>query len=259
MTICRKCGTSNPDGKKFCAFCHELLIADPVELEKRADAEQKKQQKQQRKMQKKLDAKHKRWKRALLLLIPIGVLDLLVLILCLDLAFIGIGAMLGSALGEAMSDILGNIIELFGNQVYTDQFVGFLVRGLEFSCTLGLLLIASVLAVVMIVRMIKWHIYQKKGVQVQEDQGAFASASAQDTSTADLPIEEQGVFVILKPVGDGILQDDPDCKWITSYLAGASGVSPEEIVYRICLHAAEGEEHDDCSAIALRIQNAEQN
>ena len=60
-------------------------------------------------------------------------------------------------------------------------------------------------------------------------------------------------------ISDGILQDDPDCKWITSYLAGASGVSPEEIVYRICLHAAEGEEHDDCSAIALRIQNAEQN
>lgn len=196
MTICRKCGTSNPDGKKFCTFCHELLIADPVELEKRADAEQKKQQKQQRKMQKKLDAKHKRWKRALLLLIPIGVLDLLVLILCLDLAFIGIGAMLGSALGEGMSDILGNIIELFGNQVYTDQFVGFLVRGLEFSCTLGLLLIASVLAVVMIVRMIKWRIYQKKSVQVQEDQGASASASAQDTSTADLPIEEQGVETV---------------------------------------------------------------
>ena len=58
-------------------------------------------------------------------------------------------------------------------------------------------------------------------------------------------------------ISDGILQDDPDCKWITSYLTGASNLSPEEIVYRICLHAAQGEKHDDCSAIALRIQNAE--
>lgn len=60
-------------------------------------------------------------------------------------------------------------------------------------------------------------------------------------------------------ISDGILQDDPDCKWITSYLASTSSVSPEEIVYRICLHAAQAEKHDDCSAIALRIQNAERN
>ena len=60
-------------------------------------------------------------------------------------------------------------------------------------------------------------------------------------------------------ISDGILQDDPDCAWITSYLSGVSALSPEEIVYRICLHAAGSDKHDDCSAIALRIQNAERN
>ncbi|MBR2019418.1 MAG: SpoIIE family protein phosphatase [Clostridia bacterium] len=58
-------------------------------------------------------------------------------------------------------------------------------------------------------------------------------------------------------ISDGILQDDPDCAWITSYLSGVSGLSPDEIVYRICLHAAQSDKHDDCSAIALRIRNAE--
>ena len=87
MTICRKCGTSNKDDRKFCTFCHELLVADPVELAKREAAKQKKLQKELKKLQ----TKHKRWKRALLMLIPIGVLDLIDLALCLDLALIGIG------------------------------------------------------------------------------------------------------------------------------------------------------------------------
>ncbi len=57
-------------------------------------------------------------------------------------------------------------------------------------------------------------------------------------------------------ISDGILQDDEECEWITSYLAGASSLTPAEIVYHICLHAAGKERHDDCSAIALRIQTA---
>ena len=57
-------------------------------------------------------------------------------------------------------------------------------------------------------------------------------------------------------ISDGILQDDEECEWITSYLSGASSLTPAEIVYHICLHAAEKERHDDCSAIALRIQSA---
>lgn len=59
-------------------------------------------------------------------------------------------------------------------------------------------------------------------------------------------------------VSDGILQEDEDCVWLTDYLAQASEQSPEEIVYKICLHAAAFENHDDCSAIALRILSAEE-
>jgi hypothetical protein len=164
MTICRKCGTSNQDGKKFCVFCHELLIADPVELEKRAAAAQKKLNK----AQKKLDAKHKRWKRALLLLIPIGLLDFLNLLLCLDIAFIGIGSAIGGLAGDLLQNLIGNIISLFGNDVYTDQTVQFIFRVLELLGAVGLLLIASLLTIVMIVRMIKWRRYRKNGDKQEE-------------------------------------------------------------------------------------------
>ena len=58
-------------------------------------------------------------------------------------------------------------------------------------------------------------------------------------------------------VSDGILQEDPECDWIMSYLQDASSRSPEELVYEICRHAAECERHDDCSAVVLRIQSAE--
>ena len=59
-------------------------------------------------------------------------------------------------------------------------------------------------------------------------------------------------------ISDGIEQNDPDCKWLTSYLETCEELTPEEIVYQICLHAAEGEVHDDCSAIALRICEPEE-
>ena len=54
-------------------------------------------------------------------------------------------------------------------------------------------------------------------------------------------------------VSDGILEEDPDCVWLIGFLEGAGELTPDEIVYHICLHAAEEERHDDCSAIALRI------
>ncbi len=57
-------------------------------------------------------------------------------------------------------------------------------------------------------------------------------------------------------VSDGILQDDPECQWLSSYLTDAADLTPEEIVYRICVRAAGQEKHDDCSAIALRILDA---
>ena len=59
-------------------------------------------------------------------------------------------------------------------------------------------------------------------------------------------------------ISDGIMQDDPDCKWLSEYLAGCGEKDPEEIVYEICLRASEFPHHDDCSAIALRILDAEE-
>ncbi len=58
-------------------------------------------------------------------------------------------------------------------------------------------------------------------------------------------------------ISDGVLQSDPDCKWLVEYLEGAGEETPEEIVYRICLHAADCDSHDDCSAVAIRIEKAE--
>lgn len=59
-------------------------------------------------------------------------------------------------------------------------------------------------------------------------------------------------------VSDGILQEEEDEKWLDSFLAHASVLSPEEIVYRICVHAAEDVHHDDCSAVAVRISLCEE-
>ena len=57
-------------------------------------------------------------------------------------------------------------------------------------------------------------------------------------------------------VSDGILQEDPEGEALSEYLSTVSELTPSEIVYHICLEAATREKHDDCSAIALRIQAA---
>ncbi|MBQ5833190.1 MAG: SpoIIE family protein phosphatase [Clostridia bacterium] len=54
-------------------------------------------------------------------------------------------------------------------------------------------------------------------------------------------------------ISDGVLPEDSEDEWLAAFLATCGAYTPEEIVYQICLHAAEREEHDDCSAIALRI------
>lgn len=59
-------------------------------------------------------------------------------------------------------------------------------------------------------------------------------------------------------VSDGILQDDPECDWLTSYLAGCGGRDPEQIVYEICCHAVGFPNHDDCSALALRVEEEQE-
>ena len=59
-------------------------------------------------------------------------------------------------------------------------------------------------------------------------------------------------------ISDGVMQDDSECKWLTEYLTECGEKDPEEIVYEICRRAAQFEDHDDCSAIALRIMDAEE-
>ncbi len=55
-------------------------------------------------------------------------------------------------------------------------------------------------------------------------------------------------------VSDGILQDDEEGDRLREYLAKAEDMTPEALVYQICLNATNRAEHDDCSAIALRIE-----
>lgn len=75
-----------------------------------------------------------------------------------------------------------------------------------------------------------------------------------DVESTVFPLREGDTVVM---ISDGILQNDPECTWLTTYLGGVGSLTPEEIVYHICLHACENEGHDDCSAIALRIRTAE--
>lgn len=177
MTICRKCGTSNKDTQKFCTFCHELLVADPVELAKLEAAEQKKQ----KKAEKKLRFKRFRWEFAPFLLIPIAILDLIDLLLCVDLLFLGIGEFIGELLGTWVSGFLGYTTEIFGNLVYTSQLVTYAVRGLEVLGAAGLLVLACVLSVIMIVYMIKWSKHKNDAVKVINPKKEKTAASAKQT------------------------------------------------------------------------------
>ena len=157
MTICRKCGTSNKDNQKFCSFCHELLIADPVEMEKLDKARQK----QQQKLEKKLAAKRKRWKRAPLLLIPIGIFVLLALVLVADALAIGLPAkLLGELLFNQIDPEVTELIVLLAEVVFA----------------LGLFAIAFGVLILMIVRMVKWAKYKKSANTAQEAKQTEQSA-----------------------------------------------------------------------------------
>ena len=164
MTICRKCGTSNKENQKYCTFCHELLIADPVEMAKLETAQQKKKEKEE----KRLKAKLFRWKYSPFLLIPIGLMDLVDLLICLDVLFFGIGEQLGRTISTSVVADVGETMSLFGNLVYTSQFVIYLVRGLEVLGAFALLLLSSVLAVILIVNMIRWSNYKRKSSSKKE-------------------------------------------------------------------------------------------
>ena len=96
----------------------------------------------------------------------------------------------------------------------------------------------------------------RKGVvrRVQAGTVPIGILSTLDAQESSFSLQEGDTVVL---ISDGILEGDADCEWITSYLSGAAELTPEEIVYHICLHAAEREKHDDCSAIALRVGRAE--
>lgn len=75
-----------------------------------------------------------------------------------------------------------------------------------------------------------------------------------DVQKTDFPLRAGDTVVM---VSDGILPSDEDCEWLTSYLTTAATYTPEEIVSYICRRSAEGETHDDCSVVALRILDAD--
>ncbi|MBQ2734422.1 MAG: SpoIIE family protein phosphatase [Clostridia bacterium] len=71
-----------------------------------------------------------------------------------------------------------------------------------------------------------------------------------DAQTTAFELREGDVVVM---ISDGIVESDPDCKWLTGYLGGIAEKSEEEIVTDICNHATAEKGHDDCSAVALKI------
>lgn len=71
-----------------------------------------------------------------------------------------------------------------------------------------------------------------------------------DAQTTTFELREGDTVVM---ISDGIMESDPDGKWLTGYLGGIAEKSAEEIVAEICAHAAQGEKRDDCSAVALKI------
>ncbi len=71
-----------------------------------------------------------------------------------------------------------------------------------------------------------------------------------DTASAIFELLPEDLVVM---VSDGILPDDASLDRLVAYLATASDLTPEEIVHHITLAATSSPEHDDCSAIALKI------
>ena len=91
--------------------------------------------------------------------------------------------------------------------------------------------------------------------RVQSGSAPIGIISKLDAQVKHYTVREGDTVVM---ISDGIEQNDPDGKWLTSYLSTCGDASPEEIVYQICVHAAECVNHDDCSAIALRIVSADE-
>ncbi len=71
-----------------------------------------------------------------------------------------------------------------------------------------------------------------------------------DAQTTAFELREGDTVVM---ISDGVMESDPDCKWLMGYLGSIAEKSEEEIVAEICDHAVAGTKHDDCSAIAVRI------
>ena len=81
--------------------------------------------------------------------------------------------------------------------------------------------------------------------------GIICALDAKETSFSLLP----GDTVVM--VSDGVIESEGEGEWLVSFLSGAGELTPDEIVYNICLKAGAHDGHDDCSAIALRIEAAD--
>ena len=164
MTICRKCGTSNKDKQKFCTFCHELLIADPVELAKLEAKRNKKKQKAEKRQARKI----KRWKHAPLMLIPIGIMNLINLLICADFLAIGFIEGLGKSIGQTleMQGILKRLHFLLLGTIEIDlmpaEMVTIVLRTLVLAVAAFCIVTTIILSIVMLTRMVKWHKHKKK-------------------------------------------------------------------------------------------------
>ena len=82
--------------------------------------------------------------------------------------------------------------------------------------------------------------------------GILNNVEAQSTSF----YLQKGDVVVM--VSDGVVQDDAECRELTSYLAQACQKTPEELVREISSRALDSERHDDRSVVAIRIGEAKE-
>ncbi len=77
---------------------------------------------------------------------------------------------------------------------------------------------------------------------------------ALDTQCTEFDLRAGDTVVM---ISDGIMQGDPECHRLVGYLSDNGDAELETLVEEICRYATEGGEHDDCSAVALRILPAQ--
>ena len=97
-------------------------------------------------------------------------------------------------------------------------------------------------------------VVRQGGIQlVSSPTAPIGIISALDAQATPLALQAGDLVVM---ISDGILEKDPECEWLTSYLQAKELPAPDVIAAEICRYAAGNEKHDDCSAIVLRIKAA---